>query len=134
MKIDVLKQLLSKLSKERPVFHSECDFQHEIAYLIRHNEIDNFGPIQKIRLERPYSINSKRFELDIYVEQNNERIGIELKYKTKSLPGGIVTIGAEEYHLKNHAALGSARYDFIKDISRIEQLIKSNHIEKVMWY
>ena len=44
-------------------------------------------------------------------------IPIELKYKTSKLK---VSIDDEEYQLKTHGAYPVSRYEFIKDISRLE--------------
>jgi len=76
-------ELIKKLSENRPVFHSEFDFQHELAMLIK----TEWKP-QKIRLEKPINlqdhIQDNKLELDIFLEvAKNEKVGIELKYKTK---------------------------------------------------
>jgi len=83
-KIDVEK-LLSQLEEKRPVFHSEADLQHELAWLL-HNEF----PRSSIRLEKPYASESGKLEyVDIFAGINGKKYFIELKYKTKELkPGG----------------------------------------------
>ncbi|MFZ4740344.1 MAG: hypothetical protein ACOYLE_04190 [Bacteroidales bacterium] len=116
--MDVLKQL----SKKRSIFHSEADFQHELAIILR----EIYSP-KYLRLEKPMSIDEKDKHLDIYIETiDNKRIAIELKYRTKFFHEVIYN---EVYSLKNHSATGSARYSFIKDISRIEKMRKDRLID-----
>lgn len=47
----------------------------------------------------------------------NHEIAIELKYKTRKME---IQLGEELYLLKSHAAQDLGRYDFFKDITRIE--------------
>ena len=78
----------------------------------------------------------KKFELDIFLEIKNEKVGIELKYKTKSIyPKNKekkyqCPKTNEMFDLKTQAAHGNAGYDFIKDISRIEKLQGNKNIDK----
>ena len=44
----VIEDLLAKLARRRPVFCSEADFQHELAY-----EIQKSDPSLNVRLEWP---------------------------------------------------------------------------------
>ena len=45
---DDLAAALTALAERRPVFHSEADFQHELAWLVRERYSD-----VGVRLERP---------------------------------------------------------------------------------
>ena len=58
-----------------------------------------------------------------------EYIVIELKYKTKKKKYQTLNFG--EIELKNHAAQDLGRYDFIKDIERIEKWGKNNTSKKL---
>lgn len=110
-----VKRLMTELSNQRPVFHSEGDFQFSLARLIQQKH-----PNAKIRLEYPYVNNQNDNNyLDIYVKIGNNRYGIELKYKTE---GQNITVHRESYSLKNHAAHGNACYDFWRDVSRLEKM------------
>lgn len=71
--------VLQKLSQERPIFHSEADFQHAIAW-----EIHKQFPTYSVRLEHPLSP-GKSDHLDILVFNSNDVVAIELKYKTRLL-------------------------------------------------
>lgn len=104
--------ILEKLSKERPIFHSEDDFKFSLAWIIKREY-----PQTKIRLE--YTLDFDRsIHIDIVVILDGQLIPIELKYKTKELD---LTLGAERYILKNQQATNLGCYNFIKDIKRIEE-------------
>jgi len=117
--IEGLKQVLTSL--DRSVFHSEADFQHALAWKIKEKFKD-----AKIRLEKPFNVDGKVFYIDIFIEINNKKLGIELKYKTKKLNK---LIKDEEYNLKDQGARDLGRYDFCKDIFRIERFIEKGYID-----
>ena len=50
-------------------------------------------------------------------------MAIELKYKTRAID---VKVGDEEFFLKNQSAQDIGRYDLIKDIVRVEQVISAH--------
>lgn len=109
-----LEGALRELSRERPIFHSEADFQHALAWRIRESH-----PDEEIRLERPLMSNSEEIHVDIVVTDDGRTVPIETKYKTRE--ARIVSEG-EEYRLKSQSAADQGRYDFLKDISRIERV------------
>ena len=100
----------------RPVFHSEADLQFALAW-----EIKKTYSTAKVRLEYPKEVDGKMIYVDIVVLYNNKEYYIELKYKTKLCN---TKIGAEEYNLKNQSAQNLGRYDFLKDVQRVEKLGK----------
>lgn len=109
-----LTTILKVLAERRPVFHSEADFQHALAWLIHEHH-----PTAKVRLEyRPARLERKTY-VDIWIEQGDEICAIELKYKTRRLQA---TVGEEPFDLMDQSAQDIARYDFCKDIGRIEAL------------
>ena len=110
MEMDVI---LNTLAKQRKVFHSEADFQHALAWELHHRL-----PESDIRLEYPMPNLNGLMYLDIWVKHLSAVMAIELKYKTRAID---VTIGAEKFALKNQSAQDIGRYDFIKDIYRLEQ-------------
>ena len=114
-----LEEILNNVATHRPVYHSEADFQHTLAW-----EIHRIHPNAKVRLEQPYTYmqNSKPIHVDIYLELNDLKVFIELKYKTRKLA---IEFSQERYVLTDHSAQDTGRYDFIKDISRIERLTKT---------
>lgn len=109
-----MENILDELSKERLIFHSEADFQHALAWKIheKHNDLN-------IRLEK--KLNSQGIYLDIFAFNDTYKIAIELKYKTIKVDKSFEN---EEFNLKNQSAQDQGRYDFIKDISRLEKAKK----------
>jgi len=111
-----IEDVLNQLSKKRPVFHSEADFQYSLAW-----EIHEIHPDFNIRLEKREEINGEELYLDIFIFKNGKICALELKYKTKRLE---ITISNEDYHLKDQGAQDISRYDFCKDIERLEKVLK----------
>lgn len=107
-----MRGLLGRLSTERPMFHSEADFQHALAWLI-HAE----NPGAQIRLEtRP----ERGIRLDLLVLVDGERVAIELKYLVARFEG---VVNGERFDLPNQAAQDISRHDFVKDITRVERFV-----------
>ena len=107
-------EILSALAKQRPIFHSEADFQHAFAW-----EIHQQLPMASVRLELPVQVRNQFLHIDIWVAHQRAVLAVELKYKTRSLS---IRVGNEQYHLKNQSAQDIGRYDFLKDIQRLEQV------------
>ena len=109
-----LHPVVTELSKRRPVFHSEADFQFALAWEIKHhcNDLD-------VRLEIPAT---PGITLDLLI--TNPTLGkstaVELKYKTASWTG---VHEGESFRLRNHGADDLGGYDAIKDITRLETLV-----------
>ncbi|MCF7885439.1 MAG: hypothetical protein K9M80_03005 [Candidatus Marinimicrobia bacterium] len=114
-----LHHILNKLSNQRPIFYSEADFKHALAWFIQ-----NLYKNAKIRLEVPFSKSKQSRYLDLLVKLNRNSIPIEIKYKTRELS---VNLEDESYNLKGQGAQDLGRYDFFKDIQRIEHWIKNNN-------
>ncbi len=115
-----IDKILSELGKKRPIFHSEADFQHAFAW-----EIQISHPEASVRLELPRTMESKTIFLDLWVERQGIHNAYELKYKTRKLSN---EIQGELFTLKDQSAQDLGRYDFIKDIWRIEKLKISGQI------
>lgn len=108
-------ELLSQLARQRPIFHSEADFQHALAW-----ELHRRLPDARVRLEMPMEqLDGQRY-LDIYLRQGDRILAIELKYKTQRLS---VTSRGERFDLKNQSAQNFGRRDFVKDVWRLEQFV-----------
>ena len=122
MNKEELKKIIENLSIKRPLFHSEADFQHELALLLGRER----GQVD-LRLERPYLENVLKFFLDILVNTENEKIGIELKYVTNSFPQ---EDNGEMFNLKTHGNYGGSRFNFLKDVYRLDQLKERKEIFK----
>lgn len=108
------KSTLCELSAERPVFHSEADFQHALAWKLRERHPDAY-----LRLEyRPFS--DERVSVDIWMRTAEAAAAIELKYFTRKAN---VEVAGEHFNLRDQSAQDIRRYDFVKDISRLERIV-----------
>ncbi len=112
MTLTELNELMGELALTRPIFHSEADFQHAFAWRI-HERL----PDARIRLEySPYWMED-RIHLDVWVESGPERLAFELKYKTRQL---VSLFDGEVFNLVDQSAAPIGRYDFLKDVQRLE--------------
>lgn len=109
-----LPSMIETLKNSRPVFHSEADFQHALAW-----QIHLCFPSLNVRLEHPISWDTSD-HLDILVGSDQEQIAIELKYKTTML---FASVNGEAFVLKSHSAQDCGRYDYLLDIQRLEKYI-----------
>jgi hypothetical protein len=107
---------MESLSSERSIFHSEADFQFALAWKIK-----TLMPTAEIRLEYPPPDNPNKY-IDILVKNGEFVYPIELKYPTKKC---VISVNNEVFNLKEHGAQDIQRYDFIKDICRIESFSNS---------
>lgn len=106
-----MEEILKQLAKIRPIFHSEADFQHAFAWAI-HTK----NPVAIVRLETQPSVDHRQY-LDLLIKDEKKTYPIELKYKTRKLN---TEYNDEEFHLVNQGAQDHGRYDFIKDVVRLE--------------
>ena len=115
-----LPAILSCLGKKenRPIFHSEADFQFALCQQIAATHRD-----AKIRLERCMQVDEIRYELDIFVVRGNTKYAIELKYKTKSFEG---SINHERYSLTNQNASNLGRFDYFDDLERVGKFVRAD--------
>lgn len=111
---DELHSILGRLAVRRALFHSEADFQHELAW-----EIRTAVPDAEVRLERPFDV-PERVNVDIVVRTPRASAAIELKYWPRGWSG---TYGVEVFNLKNRGAQDLGRYDYWKDVHRVERLV-----------
>ena len=125
-------EIINELAIERPIFHSEADFQFALAWMIKNRYAD-----LDIRLEKPINNNDlqcteaqnffqrrNRYIDIVLTYKNGKTVPIELKYKTKKLE--YISDNGEYFNLKSHLANDHARYDFVKDICRIENYLIMN--------
>lgn len=105
---------MKALHTARPVFHSEADFQHALAWVV-HTVL----PHVRVRLEtRP----APGVHLDVAVDDptSGERLAVELKYLTAAWSG---TVDGESFQLLNQGAQDIRAYDIVKDLCRVERII-----------
>src|SRR5206468_1234798 len=106
-----IDDLMACLAKRRPIFHSEADFQHELAWEARLR-----APDVLVRLEQPFPGRASG-AIDLILRRGRVVHAIELKYLTAGFEG---EHAAENFRLKNHGAQDIRRYDVCKDIERME--------------
>jgi hypothetical protein len=112
-----IDRILKELASERRIFHSEADFQHALAWKIHEGH-----PDAKVRLEVPSGRFDKRERIDIVVSVGSRKYAIELKYKKRELK---LVLDDEEFTLRADGAHDISRYDFVKDIVRLERYVAS---------
>ncbi|MHB1492807.1 MAG: hypothetical protein ACYCSG_00050 [Thermoplasmataceae archaeon] len=117
-----LDTILLELSKSRPIFHGESDFQFSLAWKIK-----SVFPEIEVLLEVPFlGIDQRRIRLDILCkDQNGTSYGIELKYFTRKL---VTQCDDEPFELRDQGAIDHRCFDSIKDIQRLEGLVGSDKI------
>jgi hypothetical protein len=112
-----IERFLEELAKKYKLFHSEADFEKSFI-----DEITSHLPNCSVNSQVPMP--TKKTEiLDIFVESEDQNILVELKYRTKEIE---LSYRGENYNLKGHSACDQGRYDFIKDICRLERFIEKN--------
>ena len=107
-----IHQVLDSLRAKRKLFSSEADFQFSLAWTIK-----ELYPQVEVRLEYVPADYNPNIYIDIVVFDGDTMIPIELKYKTKKTDK---LVDGERFMLKNQLAQDLGRYDFLKDIQRIE--------------
>ena len=118
-----IESLLETLRTQRPIFHSERDFQCSLAELMRDKGYSN------VNLEVPgYDdligyIGEKNRRVDIVADG---RVAIELKFPPAPLS---VTCNGDDFHLKGSKSVIKGRYRFWKDLWRVEQLVNNGVVK-----
>ncbi len=112
--MDIERALKSEADR-RPLFHSEADFRFNLAWSIK-----ELWPESTVTLERKPRGTAERRYIDIWVRHGDADYAVELKYPTRALT---VALEDEEFDLREHSAHDIIRYDFLKDIQRLEDAI-----------
>lgn len=110
-----LESALDWLAVHNVAFHSEEDFQHELAFhlkmLLRRT---------KVRLEKNFPVLGDKSRVDMYIPEL--RTAIELKYHKSAFKYGT-------FDLADAQEQEQACYLFWEDVSRIEQLISHHDVD-----
>jgi hypothetical protein len=112
-----LLPVMQSLSRKRPVFHSEADFQFAFAW-----EIQSAYPEADIRLEVPV-IAGARERIDILVRFNGKRYPIELKHLTQDFD---IEHQSERFTHKYGYVHSLDAYACVKDIQRVETWVEQH--------
>lgn len=117
---------MDALAVRRPIFHSEADFQFELAW-----NLAEAG--SRYRAEVPHDLGGDVIYLDLSTKSGAPGVGIELKY-LKSLPNAAGVAGKDRYeetfNVKNNSSTNLARYDIWSDYSRLSQLVHKGALRK----
>lgn len=113
----LLEEVLATMAAERPIFHSEADLQHELAWRYRQAR-----PTACIRLELPARFNHGRASIDMVIHEEATTCFVEIKFKTAHFR---TRLHEEDYDLKNHGAKDLGSYDVIKDVCRVESFVRA---------
>jgi hypothetical protein len=130
---DFFKEMASKPIKER-IFVSENDLVLNLAFYIKTRypeSLINFEFPFRIQYERQNTNNGKEQNngwsyLDFLIIYNEVKYGFELKYLTSQLQLDFITEG---FHLKNQGAQDILRFNFRKDVFRLEKLKERGEID-----
>lgn len=107
-----LERIMNKLGAVPRIFNSEAQFQFELAWKIK-EEFDC-----EVRLEELSRVSKgKKDYTDIILEKDDQRIALELKYKTARYEDE-----SKNIYLKAHGATDLGAYDFLWDVHRIQML------------
>lgn len=112
MQLDI-HALMKGLAERRPIFRVERDFQNSLSEYIVESTLES-----EFSLEFP-SFRNENKRLDIWLPKAQTLI--ELKYKTQKLH---IRNNGKFFDLKNQSADDLARYDFLKDIQRLERAVE----------
>ena len=109
---------MARLSATRPVFQSEADFQLALAW-----EIQRAYPDAVIRPEYRPAFLDRRGHLDLWVRTSAWTAAIEVKYFTAPLSCKVI---GEPYDLIHQGAQDISRYDFVRDVERVERVARDH--------
>ena len=104
---------LDYLARWRPIFRSKADFGESLATVLEGS------------FKHPSPPGSSRRHVDIRLDGLGSA-AIEVRYWTQALQR---TVLGEHFNLKNQSAQDHGRYDFWKDVARIESLIDAGWID-----
>ena len=112
-----LLEVINRLSSLRPVFQNETDFKFALAW-----EIQKKFPDWSVRFEYKPPNLKRRIFVDLWIE-GDETYAIELKYKTQKWVGNVK---GESFNLLPVRAQDLGRYDFLKDVERLESIVSTH--------
>ena len=121
MNTEKINTSLTNLSDRRPVFHSEADFQHELAL-----ELSRSGHAVRLEVPRVVQINghSVDVEVDMLVRTDDTWTAIELKYVKQK---ATIEYAGETFDSAQTWATNLPRFDCLADLRRVECLVAAGH-------
>jgi hypothetical protein len=109
-----LGDALRALAVARPIFHSEADFQHALAW-----QVHAADPLMSVRLETR-AAQGERLDLWFRRPDLGLSTALELKYLCASLDA---VVAGERFVLPAQGAQDIRGYDVMKDIARVERIV-----------
>ena len=120
--LDWIHDLMTELKKNHEIFHNEKDFQESLGRQLHSQNskvyLEHPWVSERFLLECPSLFKEKTIFTDIWIPEKG--IAIELKYCTRELP--INYPNHDVFQLSNQGAQNQKRYDFLRDIQRLERL------------
>lgn len=118
--VQEIKNIIDSFAKRGTIFSNEAQFQFDLAWELREQ---NYG--EQILLEHliPRDSNSKKRYIDIVIKNGDYCIPIELKYKTADKEIEYLLDNGEIVKTYNQGACDLGCYDFLKDLSRVEDIV-----------
>lgn len=122
---EVSQDIANYLNSNNQLLFNERDFQMHLATYLRNTskyddvDLEYYVPHQALS----NYIWESELRLDILVRKGNEYLPVELKYKTKKVNKDILRFGenlSDIIVLKNQGAQDWGKYDFWKDVRRVE--------------
>ena len=110
--------IIDGLSSLRPIFNMEADFQFALGW-----EIQKKFPDWSVRFEHKPTNLKDRIFVDLWIK-GDQTSAIELKYKTRKLD---VNVKGESFNLLDQSAQDLGRYDFLKDVERLENIVSTHN-------
>lgn len=133
---EVKNKILGYINELDHLLFNEKDLQIYLA--IKLKELD-YKVYTEYRLPKGFNVDfdndytlwqTEKPTIDFVLEYNGQFIAVELKYKLKEIKGVLTRFGKKSVNdfsiVTNQAAQNEARYDFWKDVKRLE-LIKKHY-------
>ena len=120
----LVADLLSAMAAEQPVFRNEAAFEERFAQCVR-----RLDPEVRVTPQHAAFPDGSNRKLDLLLARPGvgDRVAVELKYVTRALS---VTVGGGLIELKAHSAQDQRRYDFVKDVVRLEELVAGRVVDR----
>jgi len=118
---DIIIGAMGELANSRKAFHSEADFQFALSQVLASQHLN-----ASIRLEKPYT-RPNRINIDIFIRLERTRCALELKFHKASLQA---SDGEDQYAFPGTAPCDVPRYGFLKDMERIERIVRHGIVEQ----
>lgn len=112
--------VMAQLAVDRPVFHSEADFQHAFAWAICTR-----NPRLRARLEIELTTH-QHLDLLLTDADTDQKTAVELKYPRAAWTG---EDRGEPFNLRAHGAADLVGYDTLKDLQRLESLVDAGTVQ-----